>query len=50
MHNNIIHALCKYNSCEILQTAEGSSIEHLTEAFVTGLQSDYASTVSNIMR
>ncbi|XP_053402056.1 cytoplasmic tRNA 2-thiolation protein 2-B-like isoform X2 [Mercenaria mercenaria] len=26
------------------------SIEHLTESFVTGLQADYPSTVSNIMR
>ncbi|XP_033754101.1 cytoplasmic tRNA 2-thiolation protein 2-A-like [Pecten maximus] len=32
------------------KTYEGSSIEHLTEAFVTGLQTDYPSTVSNIMR
>lgn len=32
------------------KTPEGSSIEHLTEAFVTGLQADYPSTVSNIMR
>ncbi|XP_060600583.1 cytoplasmic tRNA 2-thiolation protein 2-B-like [Ruditapes philippinarum] len=28
----------------------GVSIEHLTESFVTGLQADYPSTVSNIMR
>ncbi|XP_060080255.1 cytoplasmic tRNA 2-thiolation protein 2-A-like [Ylistrum balloti] len=32
------------------KTHEGSSIEHLTEAFVTGLQADYPSTISNIMR
>ncbi|KAL3859280.1 hypothetical protein ACJMK2_009506 [Sinanodonta woodiana] len=30
--------------------SDGASIEHLTEAFVTGLQRDYPSTVSNIMR
>ncbi|WAR11577.1 CTU2B-like protein [Mya arenaria] len=28
----------------------GASIEHLTESFVTGLQAEYLSTVSNIMR
>lgn len=32
------------------KTQEGSTIEHLTEAFVTGLQTDYLSTVSNIIR
>ena len=34
----------------MLQAAVGVSIEHLTESFVTGLQADYTSTVSNIMR
>lgn len=29
---------------------ENTSIEHLTESFVMGLQADYGSTVSNIMR
>lgn len=29
---------------------KGVSIEHLTESFVTGLQADFPSTVSNIMR
>lgn len=32
------------------KTLEGSSIEHLTEAFVVGLQTEYPSTISNIMR
>ncbi|KAK3085328.1 hypothetical protein FSP39_001545 [Pinctada imbricata] len=32
------------------KASDGTSIEHLTEKFVTGLQADYPSTTSNIMR
>lgn len=32
------------------KASAGASIEHLTESFVTGLQTDYPATVSNIMR
>ena len=42
------HFITKSNAP--LQGEPGASIERLTEDFVTGLQADYQSTISNIVR
>ncbi|KAH3773033.1 hypothetical protein DPMN_174382 [Dreissena polymorpha] len=50
MYNNLHRLECVFIPSLTTMGDVGASIEHLTEAFVTGLQAEYPSTVSNIMR
>lgn len=50
MYNNIFNVSSVFVPCITTKGTNSTSIERLTEAFVTGLQADYQSTVSNIVR